>query len=66
MMKEPNKETLIYLEKIAPFIKKEDFEVGKGRIITFKKNIPKEILELLEGIKENLDINIIRYSVSEV
>lgn len=60
MMRLPSKETLVYLRKINDWIALEEI-TDNGVILVFKKDIPSDVIELFEKIKDKLDFKVKEY-----
>ena len=60
MMVLPTKETLIYLEKVNDWVVSEEI-TDNGIILVFKRDVPSDVIELFEGIKDKLDFKVKEY-----
>lgn len=60
MMRLPRKETLVYLEKVNDWIVSEEI-VSDGVILVFKRDVPSDVIELFEKIKDKLDFKVKEY-----
>ena len=60
MMRLPRKETLVYYEEIDNWIASEEI-TGDGVILVFKKDIPSDVIELFEKIKDKLNFKVKEY-----
>lgn len=60
MMRLPTKETLVYLEKVNDWIVSEEI-TDNGIILVFKRNVPGDVIELFEKIKDKLDFMVKGY-----
>lgn len=60
MMVLPSKETLVYYEKIDNWIVSEEI-TDNGVILVFKKDVPSDVIELFEKIKDKLDFKVREY-----
>lgn len=60
MMRLPRKETLVYLEKVNNWIASEEI-VSDGVILVFKKDVPSNVIELFEKIRDKLDFKVKEY-----
>ena len=60
MMRLPTKETLVYYERIDNWIASEEI-VSDGVILVFKRNVPGDVIELFEKIKDKLDFKVKEY-----
>ena len=56
----PRKETLVYYEEIDNWIVSEKI-TDNGVILVFKKDIPSDVIELFEKIKDKLDFTVKEY-----
>ena len=56
----PSKETLVYYEKIDNWIVSEEI-TDNGVILVFKKDVPSDVIELFEKIKDKLDFKVREY-----
>lgn len=59
-MRLPTKETLVYYERIDNWIASEEI-VSDGVILVFKRNVPGDVIELFEKIKDKLDFKVKEY-----
>ena len=59
-MRLPTKETLVYLEKVNNWITSEEI-TDNGVILVFKRDVPSDVIELFEKIKDNLDFKVKEY-----
>ena len=57
MMRLPKKETLVYYEEIDNWIASEEI-TDNGVILVFKRNVPSDVIELFEKIKDKLDFTV--------
>ena len=60
MMRLPTKETLVYYERIDDWITSEKI-TDNGVILVFKRNVPGDVIELFEKIKDKLDFKVKEY-----
>lgn len=60
MMVLPRKETLVYYERIDDWIASEEI-TDNGVILVFKRDIPSDVIELFEKIKDMLDFKVKEY-----
>lgn len=60
MMRLPTKETLVYLEKVNDWIASEEI-TDNGVILVFKRDVPSDVIELFEKIKDKLDFKVKEY-----
>ena len=60
MMVLPRKETLVYYEKIDDWIISEEI-TDNGVILVFKRDVPSDVIELFEKIKDKLDFKVKEY-----
>ena len=60
MMRLPTKETLVYLEKVNDWIASEEI-TDNGVILVFKRDVPSDVIELFEKIKDKLDFTVKEY-----
>lgn len=60
MMVLPSKEILIYLEKVNDWIASEEI-TDNGIILVFKRDVPSDVIELFEKIKDKLDFKVREY-----
>lgn len=60
MMVLPRKETLVYYEEIDNWIASEEI-VSDGVILVFKRNVPGDVIELFEKIKDKLGFTVKEY-----
>lgn len=60
MMVLPTKETLVYYEKVDNWIASEEI-VSDGVILVFKRNVPGDVIELFEKIKDKLGFTVKEY-----
>ena len=60
MMRLPTKETLVYYERIDDWITSEEI-TDNGVILVFKKDVPSDVIELFEKIKDKLDFKVKEY-----
>lgn len=59
-MRLPSKETLVYYEGIDNWIVSEEI-TDDGIILVFKRDIPNDVIELFEKIKDKLDFKVKEY-----
>lgn len=57
MMRLPTKETLVYYERIDDWIASEEI-TDNGVILVFKRDVPSDVIELFEEIKDKLDFTV--------
>lgn len=62
MMRLPTKETLVYLEKVNGWITSEEI-TDNGVILIFKRDVPSDVVSLLEKVKDKLDFTVKEYSI---
>ena len=60
MMRLPSKETLVYYEEIDNWITSEEI-TDDGVILAFKRDVPNDVIELFEKIKDKLDFKVKEY-----
>lgn len=60
MMRLPTKETLVYYEEIDNWIASEEI-TDNGVILVFKKDVPSDVIELFEKIRDKLDFKVKEY-----
>ena len=60
MMVLPRKETLVYYEEIDHWIASEEI-TDNGVILVFKKDVPGDVIELFEKIKDKLGFTVKEY-----
>lgn len=60
MMVLPRKETLVYYERIDDWIASEEI-TDDGVILVFKRDVPSDVIELFEKIKDELDFTVKEY-----
>ena len=60
MMRLPKKETLVYYEEIDNWIVSEKI-MDNGVILIFKRDVPNDVIELFEKIKDKLDFKVKEY-----
>ena len=60
MMRLPREETLIYLRKIDDWIASEEI-TDDGVILVFKGNVPSDVIELFDKIKDKMDFKVKEY-----
>lgn len=60
MMRLPTKETLVYYERVDDWIASEEI-TDNGVILVFKRDVPSDVIELFEGIKDRLDFKVKEY-----
>ena len=60
MMRLPRKETLVYLRKVNDWIASEKI-TDNGVILVFKRDVPSDVIELFEKIKDKLDFKVKEY-----
>ena len=60
MMVLPRKETLVYYGKIDDWIISEGI-TDNGVILVFKKDVPSDVIELFEKIKDKMDFKVKEY-----
>ena len=53
----PSKETLVYLRKVNDWIALEEI-TDDGVILVFKRDVPSDVIELFEKIKDKLDFTV--------
>lgn len=56
----PRKETLVYYEEIDHWIASEEI-TDNGVILVFKKDVPGDVIELFEKIKDKLGFTVKEY-----
>lgn len=56
----PRKETLVYLEKVNDWVVSEEI-TDNGVILVFKRDIPSDVIELFEKIRDKLDFKVKEY-----
>ena len=56
----PRKETLVYYERIDDWITSEKI-TDNGVILVFKRDVPSDVIELFEKIKNKLDFKAREY-----
>ncbi|WP_314396200.1 hypothetical protein [uncultured Gemella sp.] len=59
-MRLPTKETLVYLEKVNDWIASEEI-TDNGVILVFKRDVPSDVIELFEKIKDKMDFKVKEY-----
>lgn len=62
MMVLPRKETLVYYEKVDNWIASEEI-TDDGVILVFKRDVPSDVVSLLEKVKDKLDFTVKEYSI---
>lgn len=62
MMRLPRKETLVYYERIDDWITSEKI-TDNGVILVFKRDVPSDVVSLLEKVKDKLDFTVKEYSI---
>lgn len=62
MMRLPSKETLVYYEEIDNWITSEEI-TDDGVILVFKRDVPSDVVSLLEKVKDKLDFTVKEYSI---
>lgn len=62
MMRLPKKETLVYYEEIDNWIVLEK-TTDNGVILIFKRDVPSDVIELFEKIKDKMDFKVKEYSI---
>lgn len=62
MMVLPRKETLVYYERIDDWIASEEI-TDDGVILVFKRDVPSDVIELFEKIKDKMDFKVKEYSI---
>lgn len=62
MMRLPRKETLVYYEKVDNWIASEEI-TDDGVILVFKRDVPSDVVSLLEKVKDKLDFTVKEYSI---
>lgn len=62
MMRLPRKETLVYLRKVNDWIASEKI-TDNGVILVFKRDVPSDVVSLLEKVKDKLDFTVKEYSI---
>lgn len=60
MMKLPRKETLVYYEEIDNWITSGEI-TDDGVILVFKRDVPSDVIELFEKIKDEMDFKVKEY-----
>lgn len=60
MMVLPRKETLVYYEEIDNWIASEKI-TDNGVVLVFKRDVPSDVIELFEKIKDKLDFKVKEY-----
>ena len=60
MMVLPRKETLVYYERIDDWIASEEI-TDDGVILVFKRDVPSDVIELFEKIKDKMDFKVKEY-----
>lgn len=60
MMRLPRKETLVYYEEIDHWITSEKI-TDNGVILVFKRDVPSDVIEPFEKIKDKLDFKVKEY-----
>ena len=60
MMRLPREETLVYYEEIDNWIASEEI-TDDGVILVFKRDVPSDVIELFEEIKDKLDFKVKEY-----
>lgn len=60
MMRLPTKEILVYYEEIDHWIASEEI-TSDGVILIFKRDVPSDVIELFEKIKDKLDFKVKEY-----
>ena len=60
MMVLPRKETLVYYGEIDHWIASEEI-TDNGIILVFKRDVPSDVIELFEKIKDKLDFKVKEY-----
>ena len=60
MMRLPREEILIYLREIDDWIASEEI-TDNGVILVFKRDVPNDVIELFEKIKDKLDFKVKEY-----
>lgn len=60
MMRLPREEILIYLREIDDWIASEEI-TDNGVILVFKRDVPNDVIELFEKIKDKLDFKVREY-----
>lgn len=58
----PRKETLVYYEKVDNWIASEEI-TDDGVILVFKRDVPSDVVSLLEKVKDKLDFTVKEYSI---
>ena len=56
----PRKETLVYYEEIDNWIASEEM-TDNGVILVFKRNVPGDVIELFEKIRDKMDFKVKEY-----
>lgn len=59
-MRLPRKETLVYYEEIDNWIASEEI-TSAGVILVFTRDVPSDVIELFEKIKDKLDFKVKEY-----
>ena len=59
-MRLPTKETLVYYERIDDWITSEKI-TDNGVTLVFERNVPGDVIELFEEIKDKLDFTVKEY-----
>lgn len=60
MMRLPSEETLVYYERIDNWIASEEI-TDDGVILVFKRDVPSDVVSLLEKVKDKLDFKVKEY-----
>lgn len=60
MMRLPSEETLVYLKEVNDWIASEEI-TDNGVILVFKKDVPSDVIELFEKIRDKLDFKVKEY-----
>ena len=60
MMVLPSKETLVYYEEIDHWIASEEI-TDNGVTLVFKRDVPSDVVSLLEKVKDKLDFKVREY-----
>lgn len=59
-MRLPSEETLVYYERIDNWIASEEI-TDDGVILVFKRDVPSDVVSLLEKVKDKLDFKVKEY-----
>ncbi|QTJ54582.1 hypothetical protein [Dolosigranulum pigrum] len=55
----PNNETMVFFDKIDPWIKRIKFDKNDDMLYIFQDDTPKEVFELLDQIQPELGFDVI-------